>query len=478
MEKDGDWCAFVRAAWDRSDDPSSLERASSPSDGESLTRFGRFEVRHELGRGAYGVVFLAFDPRLRRQVALKLPRPEVLVTSEMRTRFKREAHAAAALDHPNLVPVFDAGEEGSISYIASAYCAGPTLAEWLRERDEPVPPRLAARIVLVLAQGIMHAHARGVLHRDLKPGNVILEPFPAGDSGAVESDGMGFTPRITDFGLARMIASGHDATAATQSGEILGTPSYMSPEQADGRVDAIGPTTDVYGLGAILYALLTGRPPFQSHSPLDTMLLLRTQEPIAPSRLRPRLPRDLETICLKCLEKQSAGRYRTAQQLVDDLKRCLAGESIHARPTPGWERALKWARRRPALAALACVSAAAIVTVVTIVVVTNARLQTQITHTEARRLEAQRNLEEAQIQHQQALANLQKARDAVDRMVMHVGEKRLNGLPHLWAVRRELFNDAIRYYEDFAPQAGNDPDLLLVTGRCASATRVHPRPNG
>ena len=288
LEQDGAWCEFVRAAWAAPGGAAPSEPILLPADGSEITRFGRFEVRRELGRGAYGVVFLAFDPKLRRQVALKLPRPEVMVTAEMRARFEREARAAALLDHPNLVPVFESGQEGLVSFIASAYCPGPTLAEWLKKREEPVSPRLAARIVLFLARGIAHAHARGVLHRDLKPGNVILEPFPADDLAVGERDGMAFNPRVTDFGLARMSATGPEVTAATQSGEILGTPSYMSPEQADGRVEAIGPTTDVYGLGAILYALLTGRPPFQSHSPLDTILLLRTEEPIAPSRLRPR----------------------------------------------------------------------------------------------------------------------------------------------------------------------------------------------
>ncbi|MGO9462722.1 MAG: WD40 repeat domain-containing serine/threonine protein kinase [Isosphaeraceae bacterium] len=351
LKDDVAWCEFVRSAWTKLGDGTPAEEGQSVADASDPTRFGRFEVRRELGRGSFGVVFLAYDPRLRRQVALKVPRPEVLVTDEMRRRFEREARAAAGLDHPNLVPVFDAGEEGSISYIASAYCPGPTLAAWLKARPVPVPPRLAARIVLKLAQGVAHAHSRGVLHRDLKPGNVIMEPNPGAAAGCLEDDGLDGNPRVTDFGLARLSTTGQEATAATQTGAILGTPSYMAPEQAQGGGAEVGPAADVYGLGAILYALLVGRPPFQADSVLDTLLLLRTQEPVAPSRLRPRTPRDLETICLKCLCKEPHRRYTTAESLADDLDRFLAGHPVRARRLGPVGRLALWCRRQPALAA-------------------------------------------------------------------------------------------------------------------------------
>jgi eukaryotic-like serine/threonine-protein kinase len=351
LEQQGAWCAFVRAAWSSLGHGPELKRDLPEANGITPRRFGRFEIDRELGRGAYGVVFLAYDPRLRRQVALKLPRPDVVITPEMRARFEREARAAALLDHPNLVPVFEAGEEGSINFIASSYCRGVTLAAWLKDRHGPVAPRLAARIVAVLAGAIAHAHGRGVLHRDLKPGNVILEPLPEDATVADGLDGMNFAPRITDFGLARLSDRGPEATAATQSGEILGTPSFMSPEQADGRANEIGPATDVYGLGAILYTLLTGRPPFQSPSPLDTLLLLRTQDPIAPSRLRPRVPRGLETVCLKCLDKRPHKRYASAQALASDLDRFLSGKPVVARRVGSVGRLVLWCRRQPALAA-------------------------------------------------------------------------------------------------------------------------------
>jgi eukaryotic-like serine/threonine-protein kinase len=357
LEQNGAWCEFVRAAWTSESDSPAPEESRAPLDGNTPRRFGRYEVRHELGRGSYGVVFLADDPRLRRQVALKLPRPEVLVTAEMRRRFEREAHAAAVLDHPNVVPVFDAGEEGSIIFIASAYCPGPTLAAWLKEREEPVPPRKAALIMLALARAIAHAHGRGVLHRDLKPGNIVLEPLPDGAPATPDRDALSFTPRVTDFGLARLTATGPGAAAATQTGEVIGTPSYMSPEQAVGAGGAVGPATDVYGLGAILYALLTGRPPFQADSAIDTLVVLRTQEPIAPSRLRLRLPRALETICLKCLHKAPQGRYASAEALAEDLDRFLAGRPVVARRVGALEQFQRWCIRNPLLATVSVTAA-------------------------------------------------------------------------------------------------------------------------
>jgi serine/threonine protein kinase len=318
------------------------------------SKLGRFQVRRELGRGAFGVVWLAHDPHLRRDVALKVPRAEALVSPEARERFLREARAAAGLDHPNVVPVYDAGEVGSVCYIASAYCPGTNLAAWLRQRDEPVPAREAAALVATLADGVEHAHGRGVVHRDLKPANVLLETGGGDDTNPT------FLPRITDFGLAKLLAvepgwegeapAEPRATGAqTESGAIVGTPCYMAPEQAGGKSREVGPAADVYALGAILYEVLTGRPPFQGETVLDVLLQVRAQEPVPPGSLRAKMPRDLETICLKCLEKAPARRYPTARALADDLRRFLAGEPVQARPvggpsgcgagagaTPGW----------------------------------------------------------------------------------------------------------------------------------------------
>jgi eukaryotic-like serine/threonine-protein kinase len=308
--------------------------------------FGRFSIVRELGRGGFGVVFLAVDRVLGRQVALKVPRPEVLVTPEVKRRFLREAEAASRFDHPNIVPVFEVGEEGPICYIASAYCEGPTLAQWLREQTAPVPIRLASRLVAIVAAAVAHAHERGILHRDLKPGNILLQQRSGNTS---ESDELGFVPRICDFGLAKLL---DQVSQETRSGMPIGSPDYMAPEQAAGRLRDHGPATDVYALGVVLYEVLTGRPPQRGESDLETLRLISDQDPPSPRALRPGLARDLDTIVLKCLEKQPARRYSSAAELAEDLQYFLDGSPVKARPARPWERAGKWARRRPAHAAL------------------------------------------------------------------------------------------------------------------------------
>jgi tetratricopeptide (TPR) repeat protein len=307
----------------------------------------RFEIRRMLGHGGFGVVLLAFDKRLQRDVALKVPRPEILASRDMRERFLREAQAAASLDHPNIVPVYDTGAIGPVWFITSRHVAGPTLAEWLRQQDSPIAAKEAAELVAVLAEAVHHAHTRGVLHRDLKPANVLLEPTGKQNDGRLP-----FAPRLSDFGLARRL---DEAGQYSRHNSLVGTPRYMAPEQAACRHKDVGIQTDVYGLGVILYELLTETTPHVGDNDLETLRRI-IEEPAAVIPLQERrAPRDLQTICLKALQKEPTQRYETASALAADLRRFLAGEPITARPVGRAERVARWCRRRPVQAGL-CVA--------------------------------------------------------------------------------------------------------------------------
>lgn len=332
----------------------SRERSDSTAN-QSVRRIGPFEILREIGAGGFGIVYQAFDPRTKREVALKVPRFEVLGSAELASRFQQEAQAAAKLDHPNIVPVLEAGTDGLLPYIASAYYPGEALSAWLKERTDPVPPQQAAALIKQLAEAVDHAHRRGVLHRDIKPSNILLVPSEGAKADCPALDTV--TPKLMDFGLAKLISENQDMT---QTGALLGTLRYMSPEQAMGRIREIGPTTDVYGLGAVLYELLTGRPPFVADSDVEVLRQIPKDEPSEVRRLRPEVSRDLDTICQKCLEKGPARRYSTAQALADDLGRFLRGEPIAARSVTRFERGAKWAKRNPLWAALWAVVATAL----------------------------------------------------------------------------------------------------------------------
>jgi WD40 repeat protein/predicted Ser/Thr protein kinase len=313
--------------------------SAMPTPGALIRYLGDYELLEELGRGGMGVVYRARQRSLNRPVALKMLRDDALAGEDELRRFRNEAEAVAALDHPQIVPVYEVGRHGEHPYFSMRLVEGSSLARTLDSGS--IQPMAAARLVAEAARAVHHAHQRGVLHRDLKPANILLD-----------ADGR---PHITDFGLARRIDAASDLTG---TGQALGTPAYMSPEQAEGR-RGLTTAVDVYGLGAVLYACQTGRAPFQGGSLAEILDGVRDRAPEPPSRLNRGVDRDLETICLKALEKDPRRRYESAAALADDLGRYLRGEPVLARRSGPAERLVKWARRRPALAGLLLLGAAA-----------------------------------------------------------------------------------------------------------------------
>lgn len=357
---------------------SDLQLAAKADPASDLpARFGKFEIAQKLGHGGYGVVYLACDTEYGRMVALKIPTEHCLERPELRQRFFREVQSIARLEHPNIVQMLEAGDIDGRPYLSMSYCSGPTLAEWLSRQSIHVPIRLAAELVRDLANGVEHAHRKGILHRDIKPSNVIWStpqvPGCAPNDAAQDNSGKRepAVVRLADFGLAKWL---DDGGSLTRSQAQLGTLRYMSPEQAEGRASEIGPSSDVYALGAILYELVTARPPFSRDANMATLRQIVEMEPTPPRSLRLDVPRDIETVILKCLAKQPAWRYASAGDLADELSRFLRGQPIAARATTTLERTAKWASRKPAQAALVVVSVIAVGTILATSLALNSRL--------------------------------------------------------------------------------------------------------
>jgi serine/threonine protein kinase/tetratricopeptide (TPR) repeat protein len=407
-----------------------------------------YEVLGVLGRGGMGIVYKARHLRLDRIVALKKVRYTEDSSAEVRERFEAEARAVARLQHAHIVQVFEVGEHDGAPYMALELCTGGSLASKLN--GTPWEAASAARVVQTLAVAIHVAHRSGVVHRDLKPGNILLQRHP-GELPAAEatfriSD---FEPKVTDFGLAKRL---DDPSGRTPSGAVLGTPSYMAPEQAEGGKQ-VGPAADVYALGAVLYELLVGRPPFKAASVMETLHQVMHEEPVSPARLRPQVPRDLETICLKCLEKAPERRYTSAADLADDLRRFLAGEPIRARPVGMAERLWRWGRRNPTVATLAAI------TVVTLLSGTAVASYFAV--------QARARLGQVEAERDRAQTNLQLARQAVDDYSLKVSnDPRLR--EKFLSLRKELLQTVVPFYEKLLTQAEQGPEVQAELGRTCS----------
>jgi hypothetical protein len=402
---------------------------AAPSAGTQVRYIGDYELLGEIASGGMGVVYRARQRSLNRVVALKMIRGGILAGGAETRRFQSEAETAANMDHSNIIPIYEVGDYQGQPYFTMKYIEGGNLSQHVpRLVDDP---RAAAKLMLTVARAVHHAHERGLLHRDLKPGNIL-----------VDAKGQ---PHITDFGLAKREAKLGEPSL-TQTGAIVGTPSYMAPEQASGRSASLTKAADIYSLGAILYELLTARPPFKAATPLDTLRQVADQEPKPPRALNPRLPRDLETICLKCLSKEPQKRYVSAEELARDLECFLEGLPIQARRRGLLGRAFNWSRRRVRVAVIVILLLGLLMLfALRLSVVRVQRERALVAFLEAEAARA------AQIER-----DFQLARQTVDELLTGTVDMELSGQPALIPTQRKLLQEAMDFYQLTLEEKGND----------------------
>ena len=411
-----------------------------PKTGRPMPHVSGYEILGELGRGGMGVVYKARQKKLNRLVALKMVLSGGHASPDALARFLVEAQAVAALQHPNIVQIYEVGEHDSLPHFSLEFVDGAPLDRALA--GKPQKPVDAARLVETLSRAMHFAHAHSILHRDLKPANVLLT-----------SDGV---PKITDFGLAKKLEGD---SSQTKDGSIMGTPSYMAPEQARGELKNLGPSADIYSLGAMLYEMLVGRPPFLGSSPFDTIMQVIKEEPVPPSRLIGKLPPDVETICLKCLQKEPAKRYATAELLAEDCRRFIAGEPILSRPISPVERAWRWCRRNPKVAGLLATVAGLLVLVTVTSTVSALTIAQERNLKEIQRKDAVDARELAETAKQRAEENEKLATDqsvlSLDTMQVLIDkvQTQLDEAPRTQQIKRDLLETAMEGLKKVAKKA-------------------------
>src|SRR6185437_3375286 len=419
-------------------------RTITPAPLTAGAMLGDYELLALIAQGGMGVVYRARQKSLQRIVAVKVLQAGPLASPEQAQRFQTEAESIASLDHPNIVPVYEVGVHEGMPYFSMKLFEGGSLADQRgRFLDEPME---AVRLLANVADAVQYAHDRGILHRDLKPANILLasgghKPPEGKQTESLRSPLASLVPVVSDFGLAKRAAprdnntnTPRDDVALTVSGAIVGTPSYMAPEQAAGS-RVLTTAADVYGLGAILYELLTGRPPFKGDNLFDTLRRLQEEEPPSPRSLNPRIPRDLETICLKCLQKEPGRRYASSRDLARDLRHHLAGEPIEARPVGRLERLGRWCRRRPVAAGTALAFVAVIVAAFILV--------------EQKRRDAQESANAKEIANRDLADSRDKGRRVIDEFCLGLSADGWSEDPAVQEKRKRLLEKALAYYRDF-----------------------------